>query len=266
MMNNKVYKNYERMLKGTNFKKKTELRVQNIVDYLKNSNLKAVVLGVSGGIDSAFVLELLLCAKKQYNFDIHTVFFKHGLHEYEANHKKVIEYLKNKDVIHKDINLAKIIEATQNEKETNNKVNTQYAYALMYTLLFRVAQEYGGVTFGTTNKDEFGIGWFGKTSDMVVDIQPIHDFHKFEIYNSPLITQIPENIVEAAPNGDLITGKSDEEVFGCSYNEVASILNMIEQKMDLAHIWEDYKMLKDVIDENSHKLVKPKNEFNPFFL
>ena len=98
-------------------------------------------------------------------------------------------------VFHTTIDLSTIINATNAATGTGGEVlDTQYAYALMYTLLFRKAQEVNGITFGTTNKDEFAIGWFGKTSDMVVDIQPIHDFHKHEIYSSYLCDTIPDSI------------------------------------------------------------------------
>ena len=68
------------------------------------------------------------------------------------------------------------------------------------------------------------------------------------------------------PNGDLLVGKSDEEVFGCSYNEISSILNLEENGFDLKNIMKDYKELDKLIKENSHKLKKEKNEFNPIFL
>lgn len=266
MKNNFVKENFKKMIKKNNYEEKTENRVFDITNYIIESKIKNVVLGVSGGIDSAFVLELLLKAKEKEDFTIHTVFFTHYLHNNEASKEKVDNYIKNKDVNHNVINMKSIIEATNSVNEASVFVNTQYAYALMYTLLFRIAQKNNGITFGTTNKDEFGIGWFGKTSDMVVDVQPIHDFHKFEIYNSPLIKNINYEIVKSSPNGDLLSGKSDEEVFGCSYNEISSILNLKENNFNINNIMKDYKELDNLIKENNHKLKKEKNEFNPIFL
>lgn len=159
-----------------------------------------------------------------------------------------------------------LITATQGVDETDNIVNTQYAYALMYTILFRFAQKYHGITIGTTNRDEFGIGWFGKTSDMVVDVQPIHDFYKFEIYQSYLTKNIPNSIKNLSPNGNILSGKTDEDVFGCSYNEVSSIVDLMEKNILTREVLDDYTLLNDVIQSNKHKLIKPKKEFNPIFL
>lgn len=244
---------------------KTNKRINDIANYIEKWKIKDVVVGISGGIDSAFVLKLLLAAKEVKQFNIHTVFFTHGLHNNEAPKEVVDNFLSGLPVNHTTIDLSTIINATNTATGTGGEVlDTQYAYALMYTLLFRKAQEVNGITFGTTNKDEFAIGWFGKTSDMVVDIQPIHDFHKHEIYSSYLCDTIPDSIKGRSPNGDLLSGKTDEEVFGCSYNEVSVIVDMIENGEPFD--FEGYEKLKQIIDSNKHKLVKPKTHFNPIFL
>lgn len=254
----------------TDTRVKTDNRIGDIVQYLQKWNIKNVVVGVSGGIDSAFTLMLLLKAKEKHDFNIHTMFFKHGLHANEASEQIVSDFVRAyPEVNHSVIDIGGIINATNgidgNEDAT---IDTQYAYALMYTLLFRKAQQVGGITFGTTNKDEFDIGWFGKTSDMVVDIQPIHDFRKWEIYDSYLSKDIPDSIVGKSPNGDLLNGKTDEEIFGCSYTEVGALMELKEiySHIDSTILFKHYPMLKAVIDSNRHKLVKPKNEFNPIFL
>ena len=146
---------------------KTNKRINDIANYIEKWKIKDVVVGISGGIDSAFVLKLLLAAKEVKQFNIHTVFFTHGLHSNEAPKEVVDNFLSGFPVNHTTIDLSTIINATNAATGTGGEVlDTQYAYALMYTLLFRKAQEVNGITFGTTNKDEFAIGWFGKTSDM----------------------------------------------------------------------------------------------------
>lgn len=245
---------------------KTNKRINDIVTYITKWNIKDVVVGISGGIDSAFVLKLLLAAKEVKQFNIHTVFFTHGLHDNEAPKEVVDSFLRDLPVKHTTIDLNPIIQATNSvcSGVSDSVLDTQYAYALMYTLLFRKAQEVKGITFGTTNKDEFAIGWFGKTSDMVVDIQPIHDFHKHEIYSSYLTQSIPDTISGRSPNGDLLNGKTDEEVFGCTYDEVSAIVTLLEEGNHFDFV--EYEQLKSVIDSNKHKLVKPKSHFNPIFL
>lgn len=266
MKNKIVEKNFIKMLKNLDIDSKTKNRINDIIKYLEKWNIKNVIMGISGGIDSAFVLELLLEAKKKYNFNIYTVFFKHEIHNFEPNEILINNFLKEKDVNIININLASILKETNKIDYVDDFTNAQFAYALMYTILFRFAQKYNGITFGTTNKDELSIGWFGKNSDMVVDIQPIHDFHKFEIYNNYIIKKIPKKIYESKPDGNIISGKKDEDVFGCTYNEISSIINLKEKNLLTDDIMNDYESLKELLKLNNHKLIKDKKEFNPIFL
>lgn len=262
-----ILQNIETLMRNSNPDAKTDKRIQDIVSYLKVWNLRHVVLGVSGGIDSAFVLMLLNKARERFDFNIHTVFFRHSLHEHEASQDVVDEFVRAYPVNHSVIDISGIVETTQIQDGCIDAiVDTQYAYALMYTLLFRQAQKVGGVTFGTTNKDELGIGWFGKNSDMVVDIQPIHDFHKFEIYSSYLCQHIPISIKDSAPDGNLINGQTDEDVFGCPYDVVSSVVDLLEKGKITKDQVSEFPKLFEVIRKNQHKLAKPRHQFNPVFL
>lgn len=263
-----IVDNMERLMAEADADTKTKARINDIASYLAKWGIKNVVLGLSGGIDSAFVFLLLKEARKQYPFEIHTMFFKHALHEHEADEQLVNQLIKPYAFNHEVMDISGIVSATNVLDGCDSAVvDTQYAYALMYTLLFRKAQQVGGVTFGTTNKDELGIGWFGKNSDMVVDVQPIHDFHKFELFQTYLTLDMPSAVLSAAPDGNLLTGKTDEEIFGCSYNEVSSIVDLIERgELKNRRDLNGYPKLADVITKNWHKLVKPRTEFNPVFL
>lgn len=261
-----IIENFKRIEEASDPSTKTSVRVTQLVHYLKKWSISSVVIGVSGGIDSTFTLMLLLEAKKQHPIEITTVFFTQALHAHEADAKVVHDFVRQLPVSHIHYDMGDILRATMASDGIDSPiVNTQYAYALMYTILFRIAQEKGAITVGTTNKDEFGIGWFGKTSDMVVDIQPIHDFHKFEIYSSPLMTHIPDNIKGVAPTGNILSGETDEEAFGCSYNVVSSLVDMMERQVIPSDL-SDYPKLVELIRKNKHKLVKPKKEFNPIFI
>ena len=72
---------------------------------------------------------------------------------------------------------------------------------------------------GTTNMDEGAyIGFFGKASDGMVDIQPISDLHKSEVYQVANYLEIPASIIQATPQGDVYHGGKDEQIFGCTYD------------------------------------------------
>lgn len=247
--------------------KRTENQiVSNLTSYFQNWGIKSVVIGMSGGIDSAYTFELLRAVQEECKLQIHTVFFKHNLHENEADGEIVREYVDGKS-IHHEYDLSPMISAAISADGDDSIVtNTQFAYALMYTMLFRVAQSTGSITVGTTNRDEFKIGWFGKTSDMVVDIQPIIRMSKMGIYNSEYTKNIPSSITGRAPNGDLYTGLSDEEVFGCSYEEVGAIISLLAMnEINYTHLSENYPKLHTVLVKNAHKL-GDYCTYNPIFM
>ena len=76
-----------------------------------------------------------------------------------------------------------------------------------------------GVVIGTTNRDEGSyLGYVGKASDGMVDVQLISDLHKSEVYTVARYLNLPQSILDAIPTGDMYDGRVDEEVFGASYD------------------------------------------------
>ena len=137
--------------------------------------------------------------------------------------------------------------------DSNNKhLLAQASYAFRYHKMFISAQEIGNcIVCGTTNLDEFSFsGWFGKHSDMVVDIQPIIDMHKSEVYLASKELNIPDSIVKREPQGDLIDGSSDVENFGCSYDELSFISYI------MCHQYKDTKF-----DDNKLEIIKYIKEY-----
>jgi NAD+ synthetase len=77
------------------------------------------------------------------------------------------------------------------------------------------------VVVGTTNRDEGGfLGFFGKASDGMVDVQPIADLHKSEVRALARRLGVPDEIVDAVPTGDTFDGRVDEDMIGASYDAV----------------------------------------------
>lgn len=75
------------------------------------------------------------------------------------------------------------------------------------------------VVCGTTNRDEGAyIGFFGKASDGMVDLQIISDLHKSEVYKLARKLKVPESVLSAPPSGDVYDGKIDEEMIGAPYD------------------------------------------------
>ncbi len=259
-------------------------RVMKLVDYFGKHHIRNVVLGVSGGVDSAVCLYLLREAAKRIPLKIRACVFHFS--QYDAVFdNRFIEDLK-RDTIG-DTNIEWIErDLTGVENQLWNSLNLIHTedvqantnYALRYYAFFAVAQSYRGVTIGTTNLDELGYaGWFGKNSDMVVDLQIIHNLHKFQVKELAEFLKVPQSIINRAPVGDLISGATDEQNFGCTYDELSWLTYYV--RSHYLKEWEPnnfktmyfndfvtkkFSMVHALHKQNSHKYQG--QTYNPIFL
>jgi NAD+ synthase (glutamine-hydrolysing) len=104
--------------------------------------------------------------------------------------------------------------------------------ALYYVTSLLTEAGMPGVLCGTTNLDEGGyLGYFGKASDGMVDLQLISDIHKSEVYRVAGALGAPQEVLSVTPAGDMFDGRSDVEVFGTSYDFVELFLEMKSLKI-----------------------------------
>ena len=194
-----------------------------IKSYANSNNFKSLVIGISGGIDSA--VTSTLCAKTGLktivaNMPIldHTVTNNRGLSH--------IKWLKNnfKNIDDLKIDLSIVFE---NFKTALNSNNSEHGYAnsqarLRMTTLYQIAASNNGIVVGTGNKvEDFGIGFYTKYGDGGVDMSPIADCLKTEIWDMGKELTINKDIIDAAPTDGLWTdGRSDEDQVGLSYAEI----------------------------------------------
>ena len=211
-----------------------DVKVNAIAEYFNQHSLSSVVVGVSGGVDSATVLALFVAVSRsgllKQPLKIYAVNITYAMYGdvYDGKYYKDLKRAFTCDEVtwikrdlssvdqllwsHTDLNVA----------PNPHDVQANVSYALRYTVLFSIAQQVGGITCGTTNFDEFGyIGWFGKNSDMVVDIQVLTDLHKFQVLDVAFTLGVPQSIIDRAPTGDLISGLTDEQAFGVTYDQLS---------------------------------------------
>ncbi len=249
-------------------------KINSIASYLKNNNIESVVLGVSGGIDSAVVLALLCKVREIYpTLKIHALNIHFSLYN-DVFDKKYVDDLQDafgrfmtfmfSDATKSLKCIFKDLDIPSNSKH----LMAQSSYALRYQMFFTYAQDIGAVTVGTTNLDEFKYaGWFGKNSDMVVDLQVITDWHKCQVVEAAKMLGVPQSIIDRAPVGDLLDMSTDEANFGCTYDELAWFQEIIvPNKLEEANVFliEKFDKLRGLHKKNLHKYQG--QTFNPIFL
>ena len=216
-------------------------------DYMRKCGLKACVLGVSGGIDSAIVLGIINKAAKQEDSPIEKiiplmlpVIDSVGVtNQTDATDrgKAWCEHLGIKPYV---VDLTYTNNAIRDSLETALEIKGEkwaigqlgpYSRTpvLYYTTSLLNQEGYGAVVCGTINTDEGAyLGYLGKASDGLVDLQMISDIHKSEVYQIARELGVIKSIIEVIPNGDMYDNRTDEMVFGAPYDFVELYLNYLK--------------------------------------
>jgi NAD+ synthase len=194
-----------------------------IADYSKKNNFSSLVIGISGGIDSAVTSTLSARTNLQTHVVTMPILDHQTLNNRGNNH---VDWLKNnfKNITHHHIDLSKVFSEFQNKLGSNN---SEHGYAntqarLRMTTLYQIAASNNGIVVGTGNKvEDFGIGFYTKYGDGGVDISPIADCLKTEVWDMGKELGINQEIIEADPTDGLWTdGRTDEQQVGLSYEEI----------------------------------------------
>lgn len=204
---------------------------ENIEDFIrdKTRDFKGGVIGLSGGIDSTVVAHLATRAiGKQRVFGV-CLPYKEQNYEEGA---RVAEILGIECVVK---NIAPAVDAniTANPElyDTPLQKGNLMARERMITI-YGIAGKHEMIVLGTTNKTEFELGYFTKWGDGGVDIEPIADLYKTEVWEIARYMGVPKEYIEKAPTAGLWHGQTDEQEIGIDYKTIDRILkgdNDIEQ-------------------------------------
>lgn len=203
--------------------------------YLKESNKKGFVLGVSGGIDSA--VTSILIAKTECPILILEMPIHQNIDQMKRS-KENIKFLQtNFSNIHTlSINLSplfdtfcQVIKIKKYKKNELSLVNVKSRLRMI--TLYYYASSYHYLVTGTGNKiEDFGVGFFTKYGDGGVDINPIGDLYKSEIMSIAKELNLPSSIQNAEPTDGLWEdNRSDKDQLGYSYKDLEWAMNMIDK-------------------------------------
>ena len=232
-----------------------------ISNYALENNIRSLVVGVSGGVDSAVTSTL------SARTGIPTIVLNMPIHQKKHQNDlstKHISWLKDNfnNVEGRIVNLSKMYDSfvdAISENEVSDLALANSRARLRMTALYATAGSNGGMVVGTGNKvEDFGIGFYTKYGDGGVDISPIADLLKTEVYQIARELDIIEEIIQADPTDGLWEdGRSDEDQLGASYEELEwamkeskypSNKDLSEREKEVLDI---YRRLNE---SNSHKM------------
>jgi len=216
--------------------------IDHIVNWLKsyseNSKTEGFVIGISGGIDSA--LASALCALTGKKVICLNMPIRQHKTEYDRGNEH-IEWLKKKypNVSSAEVNLTSIFEEMEKtyDKEVQDFLTMANTRArLRMTTLYAYAGHHKLLVAGTGNKiEDFGIGFYTKYGDGGVDISPIADLMKSEVYALAARAGVIDSILNARPTDGLFAdGRTDEDQIGASYDELEQAMLYLENNESYA--------------------------------
>ena len=243
--------------------KKVSKHIINWINtYLENSKINGLVVGVSGGVDSALTSTLcaetgkkLICIEmpiKQEDVQI-------------SRAKKHIEWLKSKysNVTSVLINLDNTYNSfvdslpnSESDKHDLSLANTRSRLRMVTLYYFAALNNF--IVAGTGNKvEDFGIGFYTKYGDGGVDISPIADLLKSEVFELARYHKIIDEIISAKPTDGLWNdNRTDEEQIGATYDELEkammqeskSDINLSQREIEVMSIYKSFNL------SNRHKM------------
>ena len=238
-------------------KSKIELldkKVGKIISWMKRKVLKAgkrgIIFGLSGGLDSAVVAALgqqafpdnamaLILPCESIDQDIQDAM--EIVNRYHLNY----QHIDLTSIYHQ---LLSIMGTSQDNKIAKANIKPRLRMIVLY--YFAALLEY--LVVGTSNKSEIAIGYFTKYGDGGVDILPLGNILKSDIYEIARFLDIPQKIISKPPSGGLWEEQTDEQEMGFSYEQLDNFLKYGKL--------EDKKIKEDIIrmsKSSAHKRNRP---------
>jgi len=248
----------------------TEKVIEYIVDWLKNyaqnAKMDGFVIGVSGGIDSA--VTSAICAKTGLNL----LCVEMPIHQVSSQVSRAVNHIawlkKNFPKVEKiEVNLTPVFDSLiialpkveKEEERFMSLANTRARLRMTTLYYFAAFNKY--LVAGTGNKvEDFGVGFYTKYGDGGVDLSPIADLMKSEVYEIARFLGINKEIIAAAPTDGLWgDDRTDEDQLGASYDELEWAMRMDEKGKSSSDFSEREKVVFDIYKRlnkaNQHKML-----------
>ncbi|MCP8616996.1 NAD(+) synthase [Salirhabdus salicampi] len=236
------------------------------IDYLTNwlrtqveeAGVKGLIVGISGGIDSAVVAYLIKRAMPDHSLGL---IMPCKSNPKDAQHANLV--VEGSGIDHATIDLtdthetmfSTITQVIQQTGDWNDKqaklADANLRARLRMSTLYTVATNYQYLVVGTDNAAEWYTGYFTKYGDGGVDLVPIMNYTKGEVRELAKALGVPKEIIEKAPSAGLWEGQTDENEMGVTYDQIDKYLKDEEIPVN------DKQIIEKMHERTAHKRRMP---------
>jgi NAD+ synthase len=230
-----------------------------IRDKVRDAGAKGVILGLSGGLDSAVVAAMSVRAIGPDRV-LCILMPEAATHPREMDDARMLaEHL---GVEHMTITLDPVMEAFRQQLggDVEDKAFGNAKARARMTILYYYGQLRGYLVMGTGNKSEVLMGYFTKHGDGGVDYQPMGDIYKTQVRGLAADIDLPQVFIDKPPSANLLPGQTDEDDMGIRYEDLDRILLGIEIGMNNDEIAERTELpvdevgrIREVVRATKHK-------------
>jgi NAD+ synthase len=220
--------------------------IEFIQEQLAKAGLDNLIVGISGGIDSAVTAALCVEAVGKEKVKGFLLPYKASHPDSLAHGRLLVEFL---GVAYQKIDISPMVDSyfeTYFSKASALRKGNRMARERM-CILFDQSALYGGLVAGTGNKSELFTGYVTQHGDGACAFEPLGHLYKTEVYELAELLQIPQELIDKAPTADLWDGQTDESEMGISYAMLDEILyRLYEQQITEAAIIAEGFAVKDL--------------------
>ncbi len=237
-------------IKNQDYSTITETIEKLLSEQVKKNNTDGLVLGLSGGLDSA----VLACVCKRLKDKTLALIMPDTAVTPKSETKDALKMISLTGIRHKIIDIDPIIRQYTNCLEPDERSTGNLRARVRTNILYYYANTENRLVLGSSDKSEYEIGYFTKYGDGASDLSPIISLYKLQVRELAKYLGVPEGIIAKKSSPHLWHGHQAEEELGVSYEEIDSVLYcLFEKHQTLDEIERTTKIGRTVI-EKIHQL------------